>query len=340
MRKIYLTAIIILATNTGFAQVNAKVDDIKKSLETENKDTVAWMYSGNFVLGFNEGFLHNWPAGGELGSITTNSLFSVTLVYFNHSAVWTNNLELAYGLNYAYSTGFLPHKTDDRINFTSKYGTKVKNSKNIYLTGLFNFKSQFTKGYDYTQKMWDTTSTSKFLSPAYFTLALGFEYRKGSDFNVFFSPLAARVVLVDKYYTDMSPTGAFGVPYGKSSVFQLGAYMSANYGVDITKKTRFKTRVDLYMNYLAKDTKDSTGVVIKKDNPGNIDIYWDNMLTCQLYKRLALSFGITLVYDNDIPYKDTYVDNTGATVKKDEPGTGLGWWQINQIFTLGVQYKF
>ncbi len=46
---------------------------------------------------------------------------------------------------------------------------------------------------------WEETefsvSTSKFLSPAYFTLAAGLEYRRGSDISLFLSPLAARVTL-------------------------------------------------------------------------------------------------------------------------------------------------
>ncbi len=323
------------------AQANKKTDDVKKSLQTENKDTVAWIYSDGLTIGVNEGFLHNWSAGGELASIAINGLFSGSLTHYHHNNVWTNTLNLAYGLNYAFSLGFIPHKTDDRIDFTSKYGTQVKNSKNMFLTGLLNFKSQFTKGYDYNQTVWDTTSTSKFMSPAYLTLAAGFEYRKGTNLNIFLSPLAARLILVDKYYTSRSVDGAYGVANGKTSAFQLGAYFTGTYAITINKKASFKTRLDLYMNYLAKDTKDSAGNVIKKDNPGNIDVYWDNLFAYQFNKRINMSIGLTMIYDNDIPYSGTYVDKTtGATVEKNEPGKGWGWWQVNQIFVFGLQYKF
>ena len=60
----------------------------------------------------------------------------------------------------------------------------------------------------------------------------------------------------------MSPEGAFGVPYNKTTYFQLGAYFSGRYGVSLSKKMIYKTRLDLYANYLAKDTKDSTGKVV------------------------------------------------------------------------------
>ena len=97
----------------------------------------------------------------------------------------------------------------------------------------------------------------------------------------------------------------------------------------------------MYSNYLAKDKKDSTGtVVVKKDNPGNIDIFWDNLFTWKMGKHVNLLLGATMIYDNDIPYETTYVDETGATVPKNEPGSGLGWWQVKQLFTLGFEYKF
>ncbi len=341
MRKLLLATAFCLFANYSHAQV-AKTDDVKKSLETTNKDTLAWVYGGFLNVGANEGFLHNWAAGGELVSLTVNGIFSGYVNRLMHGAIWSNNLDLSYGLNYIYSTGFTPRKTDDRIDFTSKYSKKLDGG-DFFITGLFNFKSQFTKGYNYTLTNWDSTSTSDFLSPAYFTLAVGAEYRKGSNVSLFLSPLAGRYIIADKYYTTMSPDGAFGVKYNKTSEMQFGAYFSGRYTADLSKRITFRTRLDLYSNYIAKDVKDSTGKVIKKDNPGNIDILFDNLLTWKASKFLNITLGATFMYDNDIPYNNTYVDATGATVKKttkEDPGVGLGWVQIKQIFNIGLEYKF
>lgn len=334
--------LFLLAAIVTFKAANAQLentDNVKKSFETENKDTVAWIHGGIISVGINEGLLHNWAAGGELGSLTVNGLFSGFLTRLNHNKIWSNNLDLTYGLFYAYSNAFIPRKTDDRIDLTSKYGFRL-DSSNLYFTGLFNFRSQFTKGYDYQTPGWDTFSTSKFLSPAYFTVAAGVEYRKGADFSLFLSPLAARLTLVNEYYTNMYPEGAFGVEHGKTSRMELGAYFSGRYSTGISKKVLYKTRLDLYSNYLAKDIKDSLSHVVKKDNPGNIDILWDNLVVINISKYFATTIGATFIYDNDVPYKNTYVDATGATVKKDEPAQGLGWVQMKQIFTLGFKYKF
>jgi len=329
----------LLLTTVVKAQMTG-ADLVKKSLDTKNKDTVAWTHNGVFNLGGNEGFLHNWSAGGELASIAISSIFQGNLTRFNHRTIWTNDLDLAYGLFYAYSNSFVPRKTDDRIDFTSKYGYRIDTTKDFYLTGLFNFRSQFTKGYDYTMPVWDTTSTSNFFAPAYFTLAPGMEYRKGSDLSLFFSPIAARETFASKYYTIRSAQGAFGIPYGKTSVFQFGAYFSGRYNLNITKNMLFTTRLDLYSNYLAKDTKDSAGTVIKKDNPGNIQVLWDNLFSWKIAKYVSITFAATLIYDNNIPYDKNTVDASGNVVAKNLPGDNLGWWQIKQIFTIGFIYKF
>jgi hypothetical protein len=245
-------------------------------------------------------------------------------------------LDAAYGLFYAYSNSFVPRKTDDRIDFTSKYGYRLSKTSDLYFTGLLNAKTQFTKGYDYDAPDWDTFSTSKFLSPFYLTLAPGLEYRKGSQFSVFFSPLAARITLVDAYYTNQTPEGMYGVKNGKTARFELGAYLTARYIKDLTKNISYRGRLDLYSNYLAKNSYDNAGLLIKKDNPGNIDILIDNNISFKFYKFFSLNFGILAIYDNDVPFEKTFKD--GSTVK--EPINGLGWWQIKQVMSFGFNYKF
>ncbi len=339
MKKVLLLVFVVLTTINANAQLD-ETDDWRKSLSTNNKDTVAWVYGGVFNVGFNQGFLHNWAAGGEVASISVNGLFNGFLNRMYHRSIWSNNLDMTYSLFYAYSNSFIPRKVDDRIDFTSKYGYRLDPKSDFYLTGLFNFKSQFTQGYDYDLPRWDTMPTSDFMSPAYFIGAAGIEYRKGNNLTLFLSPVAARLTTADKKYTLRDPEGAFGVAYGETTRFELGAYFSGRYTVDISKKMVYKTRVDLYSNYLAKDYTDTLGNVVKEDNPGNIDILWDNLFSYKVNKSISIAIGATFIYDNDLPYETTYVDENGVTQEKDEPGSDLGWTQIKQIMTLGFQYKF
>ncbi len=342
MKKIILPILLCFSTiYSANAQLNKNVDDLKKLLETTNKDTVAWTHTGLFSIGINEGFLHNWAAGGEIASLAVNSIFQGNLTYLNHGSIWSNTLNLSYGLNYVYSNSFVPRKTDDRIDFTSKFGSRLNHSTDFYYSALFNFKSQFTHGYDYTVPGWQKAPTSDLFSPAYLTLALGMEYRKGADISLFLSPLAGREVLANARYTSLTAQGAFGIDSGKTNKFQLGAYFSGRYKVDVKKNMTFTTRLDLYSNYLAKNTTNDAGVVVKQDNPGNIQCLWDNLFVLKAYKVLSLTFGLTMVYDNNFPYSSTYIDQTtNLPVKKVQPGEGLGWVQVSQVFTFGIAYKF
>jgi hypothetical protein len=337
--KSLMAALAIICFSAANAQVR-NVDILKNKVETDNRDTVAWMRGGSLNIGINEGFLHNWPAGGELASLTINSTFSGYTVHQHHRHIWSNYLDLNYGLFYANSNYFVPRKVDDRIDFSSKYSYRLDTAKDFFLAALFNFKSQFTKAYDYTLPDWDTMATSKFLSPAYFTLAPGLEYRQGAALQIFFSPIASRVTIANKRFTSRDPDGAFGITYGETSRYEFGALFSGRYQVNISKSLSYKTRLDLYGNYLAKDVKDSTGVVVKSDNPGNVDVMWDNLFTLKISKFFNASLGITAIYDDNIPYEKTYTDENGKEVLKDEPGQSLGWVQMKQILTLGIVYKF
>lgn len=338
--RVLITTILLLSVFTASAQLD-RTDTVRSGLKFKNVDTVAWEYNGTLNIGFNQGFLHNWAAGGEVASLTVNGLFSGVLNRLYHRHLWTNNLDMTYALFYAYSNDFVARKTDDRIDYTSKYGYRLDTSKNFFFSTLFNFKSQFSPGYDYELENFDTMKTSQFLSPAYFILAPGLEYREGTNLSLFLSPVATRFTTASLEYTNRNPEGAFGVENGKTTRWEVGAYFSGRLKLDISDNMSFKTRLDLYSNYLAKDVTDSTGKVVKEDSPGNIDVLWDNLFAWKLAKYFSLTLGGTFIYDNDIPYETMTVDpTTGLEVPKDEPGQELGWWQVKQVFTIGFLYKF
>lgn len=331
MKKIAIFSSVILFPLIGFAQKDIQTyDDLRNNTsKTENVDTIATIYSANFVLSFNQNLLHNWAAGGELLSSNVNGIFNGSAIKYNGNSVWTNNLDMAYGLFYAYSNRFVPRKTDDRIDFTSKYGYRLSNSSDFYIAALLNAKTQFTKGYNYDVDDWDVNPTSGFLSPLYVTTAPGFEYRKGSQFSLFFSPAAMRMTFASTTYTKMNEAGMFGIPYGKTIRFEVGSYLTTRYTKELAKGLTYTGRLDLYSNYLAKDRYLNDELVMK-DNPGNVDILFDNVFAYKFLKYFSVNLGVLAIYDNDIPY----VQNT------DDPTQGLGWWQIKQMFGVGFNYKF
>ncbi|MDI9320513.1 MAG: hypothetical protein QM530_08590 [Phycisphaerales bacterium] len=127
----------------------------------------------------------------------------------------------------------------------------------------------------------------------------------GGEDSIHLLSIAARATLVGSTYTSLSLQSACGVSYGKTSRFEFGGYFSARYFTDISKVVSFRTRLDLFCNYLAKDVKDAARNVVRKDNLGNITMHSDNLMTFKFNKHLNVSVGLVMVYRNAIPYSTT-----------------------------------
>ncbi len=344
MKKITTVLFAFIVMTQAQAQVNKASDDLQKSLskKVEAKDE-GWKKGGLINIGINQAILENWAAGGERLSFAANGQLNAFLARIKGNTIFENTLDLYYGLNYVASNKFVPRKLDDRIDFSSRYGlqpkkwtlAKSKLKNHTYFTGLFRFQSQFTEGYNYETAGWQFNPTSEFLSPAFLTLALGAEYRPNDNFSIFFSPAAARVTLVKGKYTQFA--SAFGVEKGATSRFEFGAYLTTKYRTSLGKNINYSTRLDLYSNYLAKNSVLPNGI-IRTDNPGNIDVLWDNFFAMKISKFIGAGLGFTFFYDNDQPGQKNKktTDANGNTTLGYGP---LGWIQMKQTLNVGFSYK-
>jgi hypothetical protein len=117
-------------------------------------------------------------------------------------------------LGYVKTTTAGTRKNDDRVEYFSKYGYALNPKLN--LSGLFDIKTQFFKGYTYpdaTTKIY----SSNFFAPAYIILSPGFDYRPVKNLSIFVSPITARWIVV----TDTSLSTDYGVPEGKKVEFPV-----------------------------------------------------------------------------------------------------------------------
>src|SRR5258707_8128574 len=154
MKNFKKTLILILltlgATSTSVlhAQIQALRDATNSATITKDpNDTTkqTWKTGGIYNLNFNQAALSNWSAGGDKSALSLSTLLSLYAFYADGKNSWDNSLTLAYG--FAQTTSLGGRKTDDRIDLVSKYGYDI--GKKWYLSTLFNFRSQFTKGYNY-----------------------------------------------------------------------------------------------------------------------------------------------------------------------------------------------
>lgn len=280
--KITFTLIILFLCLNIYAQDESIKDlqkesekTIKKEADTSNK---LWRTGGLLSINLSQGSLKNWSAGGDDFSLSINSLFNVFAFYKKDRYSWDNTLDINFG--YLKTTSLGARKNDDRFDVLSKYGYAIR--PKLSLAGLFNFRTQVAKGYNYESNF--KTLTSDFLSPAYVLLSLGLDFKPTKNFSVFVSPATSRWVIVRN--DTLSAKGLYGVDPGKKSKNEIGAFASINYLRELNNRVGYKGRLDLFSNY--------------KHNPQNIDLYMTNLFSTKLSKVLAASWSVDFIYDDDV----------------------------------------
>jgi hypothetical protein len=265
---------------TSFAQdpaVKKLQEDAARQVKKDPADTIpeTWKTGGLFNLNAGLGTLANWAAGGDEFTLTINSLLGSFANYKKNKISWDNSLDINFG--YIKTTSLGSRKNDDRFDLLSKLGYAL--APKLNLTLLYNMRSQFLKGYSYTDS--SKTLSSAFFSPGYFLHSLGLEYKPKTNLSIFLSPITYRLVTVihDSLYTK----GLYGVPAGKKRANEFGAFLTASYLKE--GKITYKGRLDLFSNY--------------RKNPQNIDLFFSNLLAFKLGKIFSFNYSLDLIYDDD-----------------------------------------
>lgn len=324
MRLIILVLIYCLSINYNLF---AQEEELKSNVETlkpKELDTLdGWKKGGTSTLTFAQVSLSNWASGGQ-NSVSLNSALNLFANLKRGHALWENNLDLGFGL--VKQNGESVKKSDDRIDFSSKYGRKIGESKTLYYAGFMSFRSQFAPGYNYPN---DSVKISNFLAPAYTLIALGIDYKPIENLTLFFAPLTGKITFVNNQ--TLADAGAFGVEpaiydtsgvkitNGKKIRYEFGGYVRALYKWEISKSAVFTTKLELFSNYV--------------NNPQNIDVQWETNLLVKVGKYIGMTFGTLLIYDHDVMIA---VDNNGDGLAA-EQGPRV---QFRQLFGLGFSYKF
>ena len=274
----------------------------------ETQDTSYWKKSGMVSLSFSQTSLTNWSGGGD-NSVSTNALLDLHANYNKGKNSWENSLRTEYGLVKQGDQGV--RKSIDKIDFISKYG--YKNGGHWFYTALLDFKTQFAKGYNYSNTEGvDDVMVSKFMAPAYITFSLGMDYKPNEIFSAYISPLTSKMTYVND--DDLSDAGAFGVDEGDKFRSEFGAFSKLALNKDILENVNLKSTLDLFTNY--------------SENFGNIDVTWELMINMKINSFMTATINTSLVYDDDVDYIDENGDSKGPKV------------QFKEVIGIGLAYKF
>jgi len=315
MKKSFLLIVIFLGSISLHAQT------------VTVKDT-SWKKGGFFAINLSQTQYNNWAGGGE-NSLAINGMFNAFYNYKVEKTTWENSLDLGYGMVKLSNNPL--RKSDDKMELNSKFGKLAKGK--FFYSGMLNFKSQFTPGYNYPD---DTNSISTFLAPATAIVALGMDYKPCDYFSLFLSPATGKFTFVNNQ--EIADAGLYGnkpayfdsttntIVHGKKSRAEFGASLSAKFQKDIVKNVNLLAKLNLFDNYTDKVAA----------NRGNIDVNFEGLLTLKVNKLISASIYGNILYDDDILIP-LYSDSVNGV--KTQTGTGKRV-QIKDVIGVGLAYKF
>jgi len=310
MKRLALLIFLAVFSGNVFCQDIVKVAKAKDEVAALPSDTVKhWFINGTGSLNFSQASFTNWAAGGQ-NSIGLNASVNMKINYKKGKNAWGNTIGLGYGfILQGKGSKAEFQKTNDRIELTSAYGYDISKDKKWLLTFLLNFRTQFSKGYNYPN---DSNVVSTFMAPGYLVAGLGITYAPVKWFYLYMSPASGRFTFV--LDTALSNQGEFGVKAREKWKGEFGPYIRADMNKDFSKSINLATTLELFTDYL-KDF-------------GNIDVNWYMQLNLKVNKWLAAALTLQMIYDNDVTIKN-------------EDGTPLGpRTQFKEILGVGLTYSF
>lgn len=312
MKKLILSLVVLATMNTAFAQ-----DADSTVAEPSN-----WKLQATYGLNGTQSSFVNWAAGGR-NNISVLGYIEASAKYSKDRINWDTDLGLSLGgmMYLGKGNSDALQKTDDRIDFATKVGYKLK--EHWYLSALAGFKSQFMDGFTYPN---DSIRVSKFMAPGYVNISLGIDYVPNDNFSLFISPLSAKLTFVQDQV--LSNAGAFGVTgaeydlttgdvitSGKRFRGEFGAYLKAQYTQTIAKNIELKSKLELFSNYL--------------HNPQNIDVNAEIIMNFKVNSWFSASVNWLLIYDDDIDIRDNSGNVGPRTQFKSVIGLGVAYTMKN-----------
>ena len=268
-------------------------------------DTISpWTKKGNASVLFNQSTFDNWLAGGE-NNISGNLGLNYDFNYKKGLWAWDNKIMASYGIVKTRTSSFAK-KTDDRLEFNSLLGKQMQTNAKWYYSAFLNFKTQFTKGYNYaTDDNGAETRTqyTNFMSPAYLLIGPGIQWKQNDNLKVNFAPLTSKFTFVDKDFT-LPDEAYFGVEEGESMRYELGFNASAYYKFGIVANVSLENILNLYSNYL--------------EDPQNVDLDYQLNVVMKINRFLTTNINFQTIYDDN----------------------AFRGFQVRQVFGVGANYGF
>ncbi len=260
-----------------------------------------WTKSGNSYLQFTQNYISgNWYKGGE----SNNTLLSGLVLESNYNdrqkVQWDNKLEWKLGFLSSRSDTLHKYKTNtDLIRLTSKLGLRA--IKHWYYTIQAELYTQFFASY----KSNKPDVVSSFLSPGYFKVDLGMDYKRSTknfEVSAVIAPLSYKLTYVRDDDVDETK---FSVDEGKKFKNDLGSNLQITSSWKIISQVVWDSRISYFTTYDKSQAE------------------WENTFNFNLNKFLTTKLFVHARFDDGAKKKEDY-----------------NYFQLMELLSFGLSYNW
>jgi hypothetical protein len=237
-----------------------------------------WKFRSEASFALNQGAVSNWVKGGE-SSISVSTDITGFADYTNKGLKLSssNFARIKFGLIKTGDNNL--RKNLDLLETNSKLNHKAFGRFDV--SGILLFKTQVANGFTYTKT--DATLVSKFFNPAIITAGIGLDYKPDKNISINFSPISYKGTFVpDTLHIDQTK---YGIAADRRSRNEPGLSFMITNEYRPVKIVTITNRLQLFTNYI--------------NNPQNIDIDWEMIVTASLNWFTDVRFNTHLIFDDD-----------------------------------------
>lgn len=336
----------LFAGTSIFAQEVKEAEKLKEADALKGYDE-GWTVGTGFGLTLDQAAVWQPRAGAGDNSLKFGGLGNLQATYKAGRFIWDNagSMQLSFQ-RLGRNTGNEPfQKSLDELRLNSRPGYAITTDEKWYAALDFGFISQllktyegnYLKQYDIATLATDTAGVltpgtresgllSQMFSPATITISPGVDWKPNTNFSLFFSPAAARIVTVlnddiskltarndDGTYlsslhgnpqdaTSFDPATGFA-DVNENIAFGVGALAKAKYNnTFLEDRVAFSSELNLYYDYLNSAGADK--------NVPTVD--WLTTTTFNIFKGIGVTLKTGAYYDYTKPVSSGWKEVNGA----------------------------
>lgn len=291
----------LLSSQTSYSLEKPDVEGIKIG-------RVYWVKTGEHSLQFSQNYYSpNWHRGGTSNlNINSNQVFNLN--YQKDKIRFNNRLEWRLSVFSTPDDTLRSYRIgDDMLRYYGDFGLDAFKNLWSYSTNL-EAKTQLFDNYDANK----TELRSALLAPLYVNAGIGMKYNldkrsktvrhRRTRLAISISPLSVNYRYVGN--GDVNEK-RYGIPEGKSSIFDKGSTLTSNLTYDFSRYISWTSRFKYFTNY------------------SKVEAELENTLNMSLSQFFSTRIYLHLRFDDSVPSHEDFK-----------------YLQINEVVSFGLNYKW